>query len=105
MRARDRDQLARLPLLEEALLEDPRVLGVVEDAAGVVQQRAQRRAAGLGDRLVELQPALGDELQGDGRDERLGHAADAEAVARRAGCRRRRRGRRRARRRPGCPPW
>ena len=31
---------------------------------------------------IEAEPALGDELQGHGRDEALGHAPDPEAIAR-----------------------
>ncbi|GAA3066482.1 hypothetical protein GCM10020254_07570 [Streptomyces goshikiensis] len=64
--------------------------GVVGQAAGVRQELAQRhRAPGsrlsgqpVGDGVVEGQPALVDEPEGDGAAERLGDAGDPHVVVR-----------------------
>ncbi len=87
-----RQQLLRRPVLQRIALEDVDVRRqrVVRDAAGVVEQLADRdpvrvrqdRAEPAGDRVAQRQPALAHELQHDGRDHRLGVAARAEAVVR-----------------------
>ncbi len=81
----------------EAALQDARpgvlplhllVHGVVEDAAGLVEQPPDSDLVAVADRagqpglhgVVEAQPALGVEQQHHGRGERLGEAADPEPV-------------------------
>ena len=85
----ERDQLARAPRAQPvaAVERDRRRERVVRDARGVVEQLADRDLAAVGkdpgqpplDGVLERQPALVDELEHDGGDERLAHARDAEA--------------------------
>ena len=92
MRKGDRDELARRPhpsrVAEHGLDEGP-VVGVVEEAARVVEQLTQRDRVAVRnetgqvalDRIVDVQLPLGLELQHDGGDERLRDACDPPAVA------------------------
>jgi hypothetical protein len=91
----DLHELAWRPDVPEVALEVRRVdlladLGVVGDAAGVVQQLTERDVRSVGDGaglpaldgVPEIELALLGELHDDGRDVGLGEAADAEAIVR-----------------------
>lgn len=86
-----------VPVLREAgsrgVVAEVGVVGVVGDAAGVVQELTQRHSAAVVavavhqagqpplDRVVQVQSALRLQLEQDGRDERLGDAGPAEVLA------------------------
>jgi len=69
------------------------VRDVARDAAGVPEQLAdgdrlgvgQQAGQVVGDRVVEPDPPLADELEDHGGDERLGHAGDPDPAPR-VGC-------------------
>ena len=88
---RDIDELARAPVpvrVREHSGQEVLVVGVVEDAAGVVEQHAEGDRGAVGDDMrqpaldgvPQRQPALLGELQGHHRDRRLGDAPDPELV-------------------------
>ena len=92
MRRGDRDDLARRPHAQgiaERLRDEVAVAAEREQPAGVVEELAHGDALAVGDQpgqpaldgVLERESLLGDELQDDGGDERLGDTADAEAVA------------------------
>lgn len=93
MRRGDRDDLARRPHSQgivEGLRDEVAVAAEREQPAGVVEELADGDALAVWDQpgqpaldgVLECEFLLGDELQDDGGDERVGDTADAEAVAR-----------------------